>query len=128
MEWEKEVKQLGEQLVLSTRLGLSTNRLKGMTYLGRIVMVGQYYPYCPEPNRTVGLSSHTVLGILTILIQDQVGGLQVKHDDKWINLKSLMVLLLLALVTCFKYCLMTIIRAENIASMLIHGGNLEWQL
>ncbi|XP_074263228.1 1-aminocyclopropane-1-carboxylate oxidase homolog 4-like [Silene latifolia] len=90
MEWEKEVKQLGEQLVglLSEGLGLSTNRLKGMTYLGRIAMVGQYYPYCPEPNKTVGLSSHTDLGMLTILIQDQVGGLQVKHDNKWINLKS----------------------------------------
>ncbi|KAK9742871.1 hypothetical protein RND81_03G202200 [Saponaria officinalis] len=89
MEWEKEVKRLGERLIglLSEGLGLHTDRLKGVSYLGRIAMVGHYYPYCPEPNKTVGLSSHTDLGMLTILLQDQVGGLQVKHDNTWINLK-----------------------------------------
>ncbi|KAL9234417.1 hypothetical protein vseg_009291 [Gypsophila vaccaria] len=55
MEWEKEVKQLGEQLMgyLSEGLGLSNDRLKGVPYLG----------------------------------QDHVGGLQVKYNDKWIDLK-----------------------------------------
>ncbi|KAL9234414.1 hypothetical protein vseg_009288 [Gypsophila vaccaria] len=90
MEWEKEVKRLGERLIglLSEGLGLHTDRLKGVSYLGRVNLVGHYYPYCPEPDKTVGLSSHTDLGMLTILLQDQSGGLQVKHGDDWINLKS----------------------------------------
>ncbi|KAL9234418.1 hypothetical protein vseg_009291 [Gypsophila vaccaria] len=89
MEWEKEVKQLGEQLMgyLSEGLGLSNDRLKGVPYLGQVGMSGHYYPCCPEPNKTVGIASHTDLGMLTVLLQDHVGGLQVKYNDKWIDLK-----------------------------------------
>ncbi|KAK9742872.1 hypothetical protein RND81_03G202300 [Saponaria officinalis] len=89
MEWDKEVKQLGDRLMdyLSEGLGLSTDRLKGVRYLGRASMSGNYYPRCPEPTKTVGIASHTDPGILTVLLQDQVGGLQVKYNDKWIDLK-----------------------------------------
>ncbi|KAL2892333.1 1-aminocyclopropane-1-carboxylate oxidase-like protein 3 [Bienertia sinuspersici] len=89
IEWDEGVKQLGEQLMglLSEGLGLSADKLTGTSYLGRRTMAGQYYPCCPEPSKTVGIASHTDPGILTVLVQDQVGGLQVKHDDKWIDLK-----------------------------------------
>ncbi|KAK9742873.1 hypothetical protein RND81_03G202400 [Saponaria officinalis] len=88
-EWEKEVKLLAERLVgfLSEGLGLSSDRLKGVPYLGQVGMSAHYYPHCPEPTKTVGIASHTDLGILTVLLQDQVGGLQVKYNDKWIDLK-----------------------------------------
>ncbi|KAF8040124.1 hypothetical protein BT93_B2371 [Corymbia citriodora subsp. variegata] len=49
------------------------------------VMVGHYYPYCPQPDLTVGLTSHTDPGVITLLLQDQVGGLQVKHGDEWVD-------------------------------------------
>ncbi|KAK9742877.1 hypothetical protein RND81_03G202800 [Saponaria officinalis] len=89
MEWEKEVKRIAERLMgfLSEGLGLSGDRLKGVPYLGQVGMSGHYYPHCPEPTKTVGIASHTDPGILTILLQDQVGGLQVKYKDKWIDLK-----------------------------------------
>ncbi|KAK9742874.1 hypothetical protein RND81_03G202500 [Saponaria officinalis] len=89
MEWDKEVKQLRERLMgyLSEGLGLNADRLKGVRYLGRAGMGGNYYPPCPEPTKTVGIASHTDPGILTVLLQDQVGGLQVKYKDKWIDLK-----------------------------------------
>ncbi|KNA25004.1 hypothetical protein SOVF_010540 [Spinacia oleracea] len=89
IEWDKEVTQLGEKLMglLSEGLGLSPDKLGGKSYLGRRTMAGQYYPYCPEPKKTIGIASHTDPGILTVLLQDQVGGLQVKYDGKWINLK-----------------------------------------
>ncbi|KAJ8447395.1 hypothetical protein Cgig2_013172 [Carnegiea gigantea] len=91
LEWDKEVKQLGERLMglLSQGLGLSTDRLKDAAYLGRRTMVGHYYPYCPEPNKTMGISSHTDPGVLTVLLQDQMGGLQVKHQGKWLDLRPL---------------------------------------
>lgn len=91
LEWDKEVKQLGERLMglLSQGLGLSTDRLKDAAYLGRRTMVGHYYPYCPEPNKTMGISSHTDPGVLTVLLQDQMGGLQVKHQGKWLDLQPL---------------------------------------
>ncbi|KAL9234416.1 hypothetical protein vseg_009290 [Gypsophila vaccaria] len=89
MEWDKEVKQLAKRLMgyLSEGLGLNTDRLKGVTYLGRASMGASYYPRCPEPTKTVGIASHTDPGILTVLLQDHVGGLQVKYNHKWIDLK-----------------------------------------
>lgn len=89
VEWDKEVKQLVERVMglLSEGLGLCDDRLKGKSYLGRVGFAGHYYPYCPEPNKTVGISAHTDPGILTVLLQDQVGGLQIKYDNKWIDLK-----------------------------------------
>ncbi|KNA25003.1 hypothetical protein SOVF_010530 [Spinacia oleracea] len=89
IEWDKEVKQLGQQLMglLSEGLGLNADKLTGASHLGRRAMVGQYYPHCPEPNKTVGIASHTDPGILTVLLQDQVSGLQVKYYGKWIDLK-----------------------------------------
>ena len=41
-----------------------------------------YYPVCPEPERTMGLVSHTDPGVLTVLAQDCAGGLQVKQSSK----------------------------------------------
>lgn len=92
IEWDKEVKQLGERLLalLCQGLGVHANRLKEMSCSEGRVMVGHYYPYCPEPEKTVGIACHTDPGLVTVLLQDQVGGLQVKHDGKWVNVKSIL--------------------------------------
>ncbi|XP_074264738.1 1-aminocyclopropane-1-carboxylate oxidase homolog 4-like [Silene latifolia] len=89
MEWEKEVKKLSARLlsILSEGLGLSADRLSPESYLARINMAGQYYPYCPEPDKTIGIASHSDHGTLTVLLQDDVGGLQVKYNGQWIDLK-----------------------------------------
>ncbi|KAG4974976.1 hypothetical protein JHK87_031797 [Glycine soja] len=58
-----------------------------------------YYPPCPEPDLTLGLQSHSDMGAITLLIQDDVGGLQVlKGSDKWVTVQPLSdaVLVLLA--------------------------------
>ena len=43
-----------------------------------------YYPPCPEPELTYGLPGHTDLSLITILLQDEVPGLQVLRNGKWI--------------------------------------------
>lgn len=45
------------------------------------------YPPCPYPDRVLGINPHTDIGAITILAQDDVGGLQVKRqsDGKWIR-------------------------------------------
>lgn len=43
-----------------------------------------YYPACPQPDLTLGLQSHSDFGAITLLIQDDVGGLQVAKDGQWV--------------------------------------------
>ncbi|KAL2931519.1 Gibberellin 2-beta-dioxygenase 8 [Bienertia sinuspersici] len=45
------------------------------------------YPACPKYSQVLGLMSHTDSDFLTILYQDQVGGLQLVKDGKWISVK-----------------------------------------
>lgn len=89
MEWDREMVRLGEVLfgMMCEGLGLETGRLKELTCLEGRVMASHYYPYCPQAELTMGLTSHTDPGILTVILQNQVGGLlQVKHDDEWLEL------------------------------------------
>ncbi|WCJ20297.1 2-oxoglutarate (2OG) and Fe(II)-dependent oxygenase superfamily protein [Euphorbia peplus] len=45
------------------------------------------YPACPFPANMFGLTPHTDSDFLTILHQDQVGGLQLVKDGKWFAVK-----------------------------------------
>lgn len=45
-----------------------------------------HYPPCPQPDLTLGLSAHTDPNPLTILHED-IGGLQVLWDGKWVSVK-----------------------------------------
>ncbi|KAK7308677.1 hypothetical protein VNO77_42297 [Canavalia gladiata] len=89
MEWNKEVVGVATLLygLLSEGLGLDTDRLMDMGLVQGRVMVGHYYPFCPQPDLTVGLNSHADPGALTVLLQDHIGGLQVRTKHGWIHVK-----------------------------------------
>lgn len=89
MEWDKEVVRVGEIVLglLSEGLGLDAGRLTEMGLVQGRVMVGHYYPFCPQPDLTVGLNSHADPGALTVLLQDHIGGLQVRTKQGWIHVK-----------------------------------------
>ncbi|KAJ7524770.1 hypothetical protein O6H91_17G020400 [Diphasiastrum complanatum] len=47
-----------------------------------------YYPPCPAPDLVLGVSGHKDSGALTVLVQDEVGGLEVRRKDgEWIRVK-----------------------------------------
>ena len=87
LEYSKEVMKLAELMfeILSEALGLSPNHLKEMDCAKGLWMLCHCFPPCPEPNRTFGGAQHTDRSFLTILLNDNNGGLQVLYDGYWID-------------------------------------------
>jgi isopenicillin N synthase-like dioxygenase len=84
-EYGREVVQLCELLMraLSKRLGLDEahfQRAFGGAECG-VTLRANYYPRCPQPDLTLGLSPHSDPGVLTVLLADEhVRGLQVRSS------------------------------------------------
>ena len=56
---------------------------------GSQLIVVNCYPSCPEPELTLGLLPHSDYGLLTILLQDEVKGLQIQHEGRWVTVEPL---------------------------------------
>ncbi|KAI3988878.1 hypothetical protein MKX01_016449 [Papaver californicum] len=95
----EETEEYGQQLVnlsnkiikvLSKNLGLKEEYIGesfGGEDIGATLRVN-YYPKCPQPDLTLGLSSHSDPGGMTLLLPDEhVAGLQVRRRDNWITIK-----------------------------------------
>ncbi|KAL2508819.1 1-aminocyclopropane-1-carboxylate oxidase-like protein 11 [Forsythia ovata] len=91
VEWDKNAAELGNIVgeLLAEGLGLDSRKLKESSLLETRIFGGMFYPYCPQPDLTVGLSDHTDPGVMTILLPNQVPGLQVKHEEEWVDVKPL---------------------------------------
>ncbi|GAY52580.1 hypothetical protein CUMW_142980 [Citrus unshiu] len=66
-------------------LGLKPEYLKDMICFNLYLIVCNYYPHCPQPELTLGARRHSDPSFLTILLQDQICGLQVFHENQWID-------------------------------------------
>ncbi|CAJ1960675.1 unnamed protein product [Sphenostylis stenocarpa] len=93
--YSDEMKVLAQKLLalISESLGLRASRIEdavGEFYQNITI---SYYPPCPEPDLTLGLQSHSDIGAITLLIQDDVEGLQaLKSDgsgDNWVTVEPL---------------------------------------
>ncbi|XP_050226796.1 probable 2-oxoglutarate-dependent dioxygenase SLC1 [Mercurialis annua] len=52
---------------------------------GSQLMVLNHYPKCPQPELTLGMPPHSDYGALTLLLQDEVEGLQICYEGKWVT-------------------------------------------
>lgn len=87
LEFSSHVMNLGLLLfeLVSESLGLKPSHLKEMGCAEGMVMICHCYPSCPQPELAVGASRHTDNDFLTVLLQDQIGGLQVFHENHWVD-------------------------------------------
>ncbi|PNX93895.1 1-aminocyclopropane-1-carboxylate oxidase 1-like protein, partial [Trifolium pratense] len=87
IEYLQKITDLGFTIfeLLSEALGLDPSYLKELNCAEGLYIQGHYYPPCPEPELTMGATKHTDTGFMTLVLQDQLGGLQILHEDKWVN-------------------------------------------
>lgn len=71
-------------------LGLDDKYLEAaLPGIPRVLMGINYYPPCPDPSLTLGLSGHSDVSCLTILQPDEVPGLQVRKGATWVVVKPI---------------------------------------
>jgi isopenicillin N synthase-like dioxygenase len=85
MEFYGKIMVLGSTLfeLLSEALGLDPSHLLKLRCVEGVFVQGNYYPPCPEPELTLGTPKHMDPTFITILLPDNLGGLQVLHKDEW---------------------------------------------
>ncbi|KAJ7545943.1 hypothetical protein O6H91_08G017200 [Diphasiastrum complanatum] len=92
IDYRGEVRKLAKLLlaVMSEGLNLSSDALEKALgdEFGQNFLIN-YYPPCPNPELVLGVNSHSDPGALTVLLQDEIGGLQVFNEGNWFDVKPL---------------------------------------
>ncbi|RDX78679.1 Flavonol synthase/flavanone 3-hydroxylase [Mucuna pruriens] len=92
-EYNKEMLRVADKVLelLSEGLGLERKVLKSS--LGdeeiEVEMKINMYPPCPQPQLALGVEPHTDMSALTLLIPNEVPGLQVWKDNAWVAVNFL---------------------------------------
>lgn len=92
-EYTQEMVELSFKLLelIALSLGVPADHLSGFFKDHASFARFNYYPPCPYPDLALGVGPHKDSGALTVLAQDDVGGLEVKRksDGAWILVKPI---------------------------------------
>lgn len=93
MAYSKAVQCLAFKLLELIAMTLSLPAKKLNSYFENSVSTIRlnHYPPCPSPELALGVGRHKDPGALTVLSQDEVGGLDVrrKSDGEWVRVKPI---------------------------------------
>ncbi|KAJ0078025.1 hypothetical protein Patl1_37161 [Pistacia atlantica] len=88
----KEPERMARELLkgISESLGLEASYIDKTLNLnsGLQLLIANLYPPCPQPDLAMGLPPHSDHGLLTLLTQNGIGGLQLQHNSKWVNVDA----------------------------------------
>ncbi|KAJ4724053.1 2-oxoglutarate (2OG) and Fe(II)-dependent oxygenase superfamily protein [Melia azedarach] len=90
LKYMRSSEVLIKQLLTVLMKGVNVNEIdeaKEKLLMGSVRTNLNYYPICPNPELTVGVGRHSDVSTLTILLQDDIGGLYVRGNDgeSWIH-------------------------------------------
>ena len=92
-EYAEKTRALARKLLqgISLSLGLEEDCIEKTMELDRTTQIfaANYYPPCPDPESAIGIPPHTDHGLLTFLLQNGVGGLEIQHEGKWFHLNAI---------------------------------------
>ncbi|WVZ59851.1 hypothetical protein U9M48_009944 [Paspalum notatum var. saurae] len=91
-EYAKSMEELAFKLLelIARSLNLRPERLHGFFQGPNTTFIRlNHYPPCPSPDLALGVGRHKDAGALTILLQDDVGGLDVRRrsDGEWVRVR-----------------------------------------
>ncbi|GAB2292277.1 hypothetical protein Dimus_026526 [Dionaea muscipula] len=87
LEYVKHMTELKEMLseLLSEALGLGSSHLKDIQCLETQKLVAHYAPACPEPELTMATAKHSDPYFFTMVLENNIDGIQVLHEDHWVD-------------------------------------------
>ncbi|KAF5202608.1 2-oxoglutarate (2OG) and Fe(II)-dependent oxygenase superfamily protein [Thalictrum thalictroides] len=76
---------------LLKNVGVEPDDTMAETLMGVKVVNMNFFPICPDPGLTVGIGRHSDIGTITVLLQDDVGGLSIRvqdagNNDEWLEI------------------------------------------
>lgn len=89
-EFRRNMENLGNNLysLIFESLGFDAEYMKAAAILRtieRAVLTLNFYPVCPDPSKQMGFKQHSDVGTLTLIMQDEVGGLQaLSNTGEWV--------------------------------------------
>ena len=90
LEYMKKSEAVVKKLVNALMKGLNVREMdeeRENVLMGSKRININYYPICPNPELSIGVGRHSDVSTLTILLQDEIGGLYVRDEkrDRWIH-------------------------------------------
>ncbi|KAL0360201.1 UNVERIFIED_CONTAM: Flavonol synthase/flavanone 3-hydroxylase [Sesamum radiatum] len=90
-EYCERLREVYDKLIKWLSLGLGLEEQEMKVAMGGedtvFLMKINYYPPCPRPDLALGVVAHTDMSGLTILVPNQVQGLQVFRDGHWYDVR-----------------------------------------